>query len=243
MLAPPSVGPCAHARSPSGASGSRGAPAQPASARARPAVLQGMRALPAAHLQGAGWPRVCRPAPVLRRLLQPPPRGKRAWRAPALGACRLPPRPSGRLQPARLRRQPLAALGAPPRYHPAPARGRHALAKPVPALAHEPARLVGPFHPGVSVSTRPAPTGARRRPTQDPGCGFAPSTPPALGPMEATRAQPGSLRRSLRFAPIRPRPVGNAALIGVLSPRSQCEGERRAAATPHHFFSRPVTYN
>src|SRR5262245_9702055 len=35
------------------------------------------------------------------------------------------------------RGQPLAALGAPPGYHPAPSGGGHALAKPMPALAHE----------------------------------------------------------------------------------------------------------
>jgi hypothetical protein len=48
--------------------------------------------------------------------------------------------------PAASSREALATLRAPPCHHPPTACGRHALAETMPALAHEPARLVGPFH-------------------------------------------------------------------------------------------------
>jgi hypothetical protein len=50
------------------------------------------------------------------------------------------------LPTATSRREALATLRAPPCHDPPTARGRHALAETMPALAHELARLVGPFH-------------------------------------------------------------------------------------------------
>jgi hypothetical protein len=50
----------------------------------------------------------------------------------------------------RSRTEPLAALRAAGRQHPAAAFGRHPGAKAVAALAHQFARLVGPFHGIVS---------------------------------------------------------------------------------------------
>src|SRR5580704_6176116 len=54
----------------------------------------------------------------------------------------------------RSRTEPLAALRAPGRQHPAAALGRHAGAKAVTAFAHQFARLVGPFH-GIDLRARP----------------------------------------------------------------------------------------
>src|SRR5580700_10706838 len=54
----------------------------------------------------------------------------------------------------RSRTEPLAALGSPGRQHPAAAFGRHPGAKAVTALAHQFARLVGPFH-GIDLRQRP----------------------------------------------------------------------------------------
>src|SRR6202166_2747797 len=54
----------------------------------------------------------------------------------------------------RSRTEPLAALGASGRQHPAAAFGRHPGAKAVTALAHQFARLVGPFH-GIDLRQRP----------------------------------------------------------------------------------------
>src|ERR1700688_1842349 len=54
----------------------------------------------------------------------------------------------------RSRTEPLAALGPPGRQHPAAAFGRHPGAKAVTALAHQFARLVGPFH-GIDLRQRP----------------------------------------------------------------------------------------
>src|ERR1700689_3573359 len=54
----------------------------------------------------------------------------------------------------RSRTEPLAALRAPGRQHPAAALGRHPGAKAVTAFAHQFARLVGPFH-GIDLRARP----------------------------------------------------------------------------------------
>src|SRR5580700_10637184 len=54
----------------------------------------------------------------------------------------------------RSRTEPLAALRPPGRQHPAAALGRHPGAKAVTALAHQFARLVGPFH-GIDLRRRP----------------------------------------------------------------------------------------
>src|ERR1700685_1140588 len=54
----------------------------------------------------------------------------------------------------RSRTEPLAALRAAGRQHPAAALGRHPGAKAVTALAHQFARLVGPFH-GIDLRARP----------------------------------------------------------------------------------------
>src|SRR3984957_11589238 len=54
----------------------------------------------------------------------------------------------------RSRTEPLAALRPPGRQHPAAAFGRHPGAKAVTALAHQFARLVGPFH-GIDLRQRP----------------------------------------------------------------------------------------
>src|SRR3984957_15528394 len=54
----------------------------------------------------------------------------------------------------RSRTEPLAALRAAGRQHPAAALGRHPGAKAVTALAHQFARLVGPFH-GIDLRQRP----------------------------------------------------------------------------------------
>src|ERR1700689_461633 len=54
----------------------------------------------------------------------------------------------------RSRTEPLAALRAPGRQHPAAALGRHPGAKTVTALSHQFARLVGPFH-GIDLRARP----------------------------------------------------------------------------------------
>src|SRR6202020_335408 len=52
------------------------------------------------------------------------------------------------------RTEPFAALCPPGRHHPAAALGRHPGAKAVTALAHQFARLVGPFH-GIDLRQRP----------------------------------------------------------------------------------------
>ena len=52
-------------------------------------------------------------------------------------------------------RQALATLRAPPGHHSAATGGRHALAETMPALAHELARLVGPFHVGSPLVPSP----------------------------------------------------------------------------------------
>jgi hypothetical protein len=54
----------------------------------------------------------------------------------------------------RSRTEPLAALRPPGRQHSAAAFGRHPGAKAVTALAHQFARLVGPFH-GIDLRQRP----------------------------------------------------------------------------------------
>src|SRR5580692_9506478 len=54
----------------------------------------------------------------------------------------------------RSRTEPLAALRPPGRQHPAAALGRHPGAKAVAALAHQFARLVGPFH-AIDLRQRP----------------------------------------------------------------------------------------
>src|ERR1700689_752071 len=54
----------------------------------------------------------------------------------------------------RSRTDPLAALRPPGRQHPAAALGRHPGAKAVTSLAHQFARLVGPFH-GIDLRARP----------------------------------------------------------------------------------------
>ena len=52
-------------------------------------------------------------------------------------------------------RQALAALRAPPGHDRAAAHGCHAVAESMPALAHELARLVGPFHVGSPSRVKP----------------------------------------------------------------------------------------
>src|SRR5262249_9972589 len=71
--------------------------------------------------------------------------------------------------PMRSRREALAALGAPPRHHPAAAGGRHTLAEPMAALAHEPAWLIGPFH----VASPLCPSGIRQ--INKAGCRVSPA--------------------------------------------------------------------
>jgi hypothetical protein len=58
------------------------------------------------------------------------------------------------MQKMRSRTEPLAALRPPRRQHSAAAFGRHPGAKAVTALAHQFARLVGPFH-GIDLRQRP----------------------------------------------------------------------------------------
>src|SRR5580704_9157712 len=62
----------------------------------------------------------------------------------------------------RSRTEPLAALRPPGRQHPAAAFGRHPGAKAVTALAHQFARLVGPFH-GIDLRQRPVRHKSMRR--------------------------------------------------------------------------------
>src|SRR4029077_5883286 len=62
----------------------------------------------------------------------------------------------------RSRTEPLAALRAPGRQHPAAAFGRHPGAKAVAALAHQFARLVGPFH-GIDLRRRAGFAAKKRR--------------------------------------------------------------------------------
>jgi hypothetical protein len=62
------------------------------------------------------------------------------------------PRPSSR--------EALATLRASPCHYPPTTRGRHALAETMPALAHELARLVGPFHVKSPFRVK-APTGVK----------------------------------------------------------------------------------
>src|SRR5258708_29741356 len=62
----------------------------------------------------------------------------------------------------RSRTEPLAAVRPPGRHHLAAAFGRHPGAKAVAALAHQFARLVGPFH-GIDLRRRPVSPQAKRR--------------------------------------------------------------------------------
>src|SRR5436853_4846456 len=77
---------------------------------------------------------------VFRALFQ-----RRHWRGGARSCLRLGHAPPIAAAAASLR-QALATLRAPPGHPPAARGGRQALAETMPALAHELARLVGPFH-------------------------------------------------------------------------------------------------
>src|SRR5262245_53917975 len=58
--------------------------------------------------------------------------------------------------PARIScREALAALGTAPGHDPAATGRGHALAETMPALAHELARLIGPFHVGSPLTSKP----------------------------------------------------------------------------------------
>ena len=85
------------------------------------------------------------------------------------------------------RRQALAALGAPPRHDRAAAGGCHALAETMPALAHELARLIGPFHVGSPFSASPCR-----------GCADASPQPAPQGPAGARPQAPTWSRSELR---------------------------------------------
>ena len=112
---------------------------------------------------GVPWPRARTPAVPIARPCGPaetPPRlfsvvtpGAAPFaafaRALAIGHPSLPAAVS--------RREALAALGTPPGHDPAAAGRGHALAETMPALAHELARLIGPFHVGSPFSCKPLP--------------------------------------------------------------------------------------
>ena len=98
------------------------------------------------RLQNERARRAARAAANAQELRPPPECRKSASRLPV--GCgpvgyhvlpRLPPRRTSR-------REPLAALGPPTRQNASAARGLHALAKAVAALANEPARLIGALH-------------------------------------------------------------------------------------------------
>ena len=186
-------------------------------AEARPALIGCARACLAA---ARPWPRGRTPAS---------PSARRCAPAGTLRAASKSSRPASRsflVQPVlwplpirrrrkRSRRQALAALGAPPGHDRAAARGRHALAEPMPPLAHEPARLIGPFHfssPSLASPCRGCAVARRQR--------------------GAAMAQPAE-RHS------RPGRRSNWRAYRVVGSPSQSEGELTSAASTASILGNP----
>ena len=83
-----------------------------------------------------------------------------------------------------LGRETLASLGSPPGNHPRAADRRHALAEAVPPFAHQPARLIGPFHRLRSIPGRRPQSlaGPHHAPcsSSSHGCRGTPATAPSI---------------------------------------------------------------
>ena len=90
-------------------------------------------------------------------------------------------------------RKPLAPLGPAARQHACTTDRRHPLAESVAALAHEPARLIGPFHVSLSVTTRALRPRGRCRPCHDhwPTATIMPRLPSPTRPKRRHGAGPG----------------------------------------------------
>ena len=116
-----------------------------------------------------------------------------------------------------LGRQALASLGAPAGYDRTAAGGRHACAETVPTLAHELARLVGPFHVGSPFTLN--------------------TLRVVQGNIAGTRKQPRRHSGAIRTHS----GVEVAALIGSVPNQVNRAGRPRRTAQTHQIFSHSLT--
>lgn len=153
----------------------------------------------------------------------------------------------------------LAPFGPPPGDHPRAANRRHTLAEAMPPLAHQPARLIGPFHRLRSISGRrlqslcriaiQAPIAPCPTVTAGPGHGASIEWAAYRGAAEASQSQPPPMtsRRSIarHVSSVANRPITQFQRCGTRSNRAGAQGgcEHRGSRPEIHPRYREIGYH